>query len=491
MGPYDSLNNPKYYSYWIVKGNNCWDLGQFRCAFSAYSTASKMHAVDSIVKYRIDYLESRDYGLACRLKEKYMSYIAKGDAAFKAQDFNSAKLSYEEALSMKPAEPYPRDKIRECDRLIPKPGQISSYYYPNGKKSCEIIQLDTIPDAHRHIIYSYENGQKKQEFYDRNRIAYDTLKEWNQNGHITSLKIFTDTGYISTEYYEDGKILEKGEYKVSKQEPEMIVVYDSTTFDKYITSKCGTPCYIRTGIWRTYHPNGALESEGEYLPMRFDVAYPTKDSSGIMVLVKKTSFEFMGSGVGCSTYLKDGAWEYFDDKGQRIKRESYKSGKLVKQNNKVRDTPYEGPFRFWISDLDKAGGRRRTYMITPDSIIVKNGPYDFIYFSKDYPQDRVVYRAESEGRTDLLYKRLENDMKSDSIHSSYDNMCIIDGCILYFQFEWKDKSKHVSVSNYYLDKLVPVIDYVNNKVPKEYRIAYPKDWLLKSQQGCKTVLIGD
>ena len=168
-----------------------------------------------------------------------------------------------------------------------------------------------------------------------------------------------------------------------------------------------------------------------------------------------------------------------------IKRDSI--SKLVADTMKV--IPYEGPFRFWISNVDKAGNERTTYVITADSVIVKKGPYDFMYFSKNNPSDKVVNRAASKGKEGYL--RMGERLKSDSIHSSYDNMCIIDGLILYFRFEWKGKTKIVSVSNYYLDKLVPVIDYVNRNVPKELKIAYPKDWLLKSQKGCETVLIGD
>ena len=61
------------------------------------------------------------------------------------------------------------------------------------------------------------------------------------------------------------------------------------------------------------------------------------------------------------------------------------------ENNRVRDSlkqhPYTGTFRFWVSDINKAGYSRTTYSITGDSLVIKEGPYDFIYLAKNYSKD--------------------------------------------------------------------------------------------------------
>ncbi len=151
----------------------------------------------------------------------------------------------------------------------------------------------------------------------------------------------------------------------------------------------------------------------------------------------------------------------------------------------------QAAFRFWISDIDKAGDSRITYIVSQDSVIVKKGPYDFIYFAKNHKDDKVVFRSGPDNGHEDAFIRLARDMRSDDIHGLYDNTCIIDGLILYFHFEWKGKTKNVSVSNYYLESIAPLIRYVNKRVPKELLINYSKSDLRKSQKGCETILIGD
>jgi len=53
-----------------------------------------------------------------QLEENYKKLIAQGDALFSAKNYNGAKPKYQEALSLKSGEAYPRDQIAEIDRLL-------------------------------------------------------------------------------------------------------------------------------------------------------------------------------------------------------------------------------------------------------------------------------------------------------------------------------------------------------------------------------------
>mgnify|MGYP000022015448 CR=1 FL=1 len=112
------------------------------------------------------------------------------------------------------------------------------------------------------------------------------------------------------------KILETGHYKIDNAPSMGIILYDSTLFLKHIPEKCDTnePCYMRTEIWKTYHENGILESEGQYLPMPYE-------TTTIALNVDHAT------GVG---YLKDGVWKYYDEKGRKTKEEFYKDSKRIK-----------------------------------------------------------------------------------------------------------------------------------------------------------------
>jgi hypothetical protein len=150
-----------------------------------------------------------------------------------------------------------------------------------------------------------------------------------------------------------------------------------------------------------------------------------------------------------------------------------------------------GNFEFWISSLDKAAYGRVTYHITADSIIIKDGPYDFIYFAKNYKDDKVVFEQKLDSLEEIGLYKIADAITNDTLKSQYTNLCIIDGTILHFHFEWADKNKATTLSNYYLDKMKPFVDFVNKNVPTKYKIYYDKVGLEKLMKDCPSDRILD
>ncbi len=99
-------------------------------------------------------------------------------------------------------------------------------------------------------------------------------------------------------------------------------------------------------------------------------------------------------------------------------------------------------FEFWISDLDKAAYNRVTYHITSNKIIVKEDPYDFIYFDKNYKKDKVVFLNQLDSMSSIEFYKMALNVKDDSLKSTYTNTCIMDGMIIHFLFEWRDGTKN-------------------------------------------------
>lgn len=218
--------------------------------------------------------------------------------------------------------------------------RIEKNYYESGAILSESRQLAKEFDKQRHIVYYHENGQKSKEFFENNRINYDTLKEWTDKGELYHMAIYKDSTYMNIDYwYETGQISGIGNCQITKIRPAKIIVYDSTTFDEYNSLNGfhvnGEPYNLRIGVWREYHKNGKIENEGEYLPMAFYGTLQMIDSSGVSVTVPKTSFELKPDLLysGISTYLKNGIWKYYDEKGVKRKEEIYKNGLLIKLTN--------------------------------------------------------------------------------------------------------------------------------------------------------------
>jgi hypothetical protein len=158
------------------------------------------------------------------------------------------------------------------------------------------------------------------------------------------------------------------------------------------------------------------------------------------------------------------------------------------ENNRVKDSlklhPYSGNFRFWVSDIDKAGYSRITYSISEDSLLIKEGPYDFIYLAKNYSKDSVYYKRALTQNEKKLLVIIEQGLEFDTLKTSYTNFCIMDGLILSFSFESSKFSKDVTVSNCYNESIANVVEFINKLVPNKYQIWYDKKILLKQQSEC-------
>ncbi len=158
------------------------------------------------------------------------------------------------------------------------------------------------------------------------------------------------------------------------------------------------------------------------------------------------------------------------------------------ESERIKDSlskhPYTGLFRFWASDIDKAGYSRTTFAISNDSIVIKEGPYDFIYLAKNYTRDSIYYRAALTNSQRLLLAQIGQQLLVDTLKTTYTNFCVMDGLIVSFDFEWPGKERDVTMSNFYNEKIETIINFMNMISLKKYHIWYDKKTLLEEQKGC-------
>jgi len=83
-------------------------------ALTEYKDASKIKAEEEYPKNQIKEIQSQ---LAAR-EQSYANAIAKGDKAYDASDWVNAKTGYTEALSVKPNEMYPANRLKEVNQKI-------------------------------------------------------------------------------------------------------------------------------------------------------------------------------------------------------------------------------------------------------------------------------------------------------------------------------------------------------------------------------------
>lgn len=115
--------NAKYAAA-VAKGDAALKAKTYEAAKTAYNEASTLKPGEQYPKDKIDEINKLLAEIAAKnasakeLDEKYKAAVAKADAAFAAKDYSGAKAAYNEALSVKATEKYPKDKIAAIDAML-------------------------------------------------------------------------------------------------------------------------------------------------------------------------------------------------------------------------------------------------------------------------------------------------------------------------------------------------------------------------------------
>jgi membrane protein involved in colicin uptake len=119
----ESEINAKYNAA-IKKGDDAFGFKEYNAAKQAYKDALLIKPNEVYPKNKIDEIDKILAEIAANeskqkeLTAKYNSAISKGDNAFFAKDFATAKLAYNEALNYKPQEQYPKQKLDEIENIL-------------------------------------------------------------------------------------------------------------------------------------------------------------------------------------------------------------------------------------------------------------------------------------------------------------------------------------------------------------------------------------
>jgi cytochrome c-type biogenesis protein CcmH/NrfG len=114
-----SQSNETNYNKFISQGDNLFNKQDYKNAKTAYQNASNIKPTEIYPKTKIAEIDKLLAQSQEQAKdEQYKAAVAKGDAAFAKQSFDEAKTAYNQALTIKPTEQYPKTKLAEIDKLI-------------------------------------------------------------------------------------------------------------------------------------------------------------------------------------------------------------------------------------------------------------------------------------------------------------------------------------------------------------------------------------
>jgi hypothetical protein len=152
----------------ISKGDENFKKLQWSNARFFYTEALKIKTED---KYAITQVESCDKmidgNITAEKLQEYEKLVAKGNEAFKGQNYASAKFYYHNSIELLPWETYPKEKLHEIDRIL--------------NENLTLSQRQTIK----------ENLQKADEAFGRKeysvaRFYYNKITEISQDDYCLS-----------------------------------------------------------------------------------------------------------------------------------------------------------------------------------------------------------------------------------------------------------------------------------------------------------------
>ena len=113
----------KQYKDQISKADKFFSQKNYTSARSAYSDASSLKSSEQYPKNKIAEIDKLLADLASQKSsaekdQQYKDAVAKADKFYAAKDYPNAKSEYNNALGVKPAEVYPKNKIAEIDKLV-------------------------------------------------------------------------------------------------------------------------------------------------------------------------------------------------------------------------------------------------------------------------------------------------------------------------------------------------------------------------------------
>jgi len=109
-----------FYETKITQANSELASKSYEAALIDYEAASSLHPNEKYPKEKIAEIKALmgKSNESEALERKYKETVAKGDAAFKAKDYKTAKTYYTDALAIKPGESYPKEELKEIERLL-------------------------------------------------------------------------------------------------------------------------------------------------------------------------------------------------------------------------------------------------------------------------------------------------------------------------------------------------------------------------------------
>ena len=158
----------------LASADKSFSTGKYTDAISDYKKALEIKPTEKYPAEKIAESEKQMAGIAAK-QENYAAAISKADALIGEQKYEEALSYYQQALVLKPAEKYPKDKTTEINQALAKQKATSDKYaqaISNGDKAQASGNYTMALAA-----YNEASGIKPGEHYPKDKVAEITAIE--------------------------------------------------------------------------------------------------------------------------------------------------------------------------------------------------------------------------------------------------------------------------------------------------------------------------
>jgi tetratricopeptide (TPR) repeat protein len=223
------------YTAAITEADNLFKAKDFDKSILSYQKAEKLKPTEEYPKKKIEEAKSQ-LAAQKKLEEDYKNFIAAADAAFNSKDYQAAQTSYQQAVAVKAAEQYPKDKIAEIKTILEdiakkeaEEKQKEANYLAaisNGDKALGLEKYEVAIQAYEAAIkIKAEEQYPKDKIVEINTLlAEKTKKEAEEKAKNEQYqKLITEAdGLLATKDYEKAKAKYQlaSEVKTTEQYPK-------------------------------------------------------------------------------------------------------------------------------------------------------------------------------------------------------------------------------------------------------------------------------
>jgi tetratricopeptide (TPR) repeat protein len=257
----------KNYNEAIAKADNLFNEKQYESARNEYRTAQTVKPEETYPKQRLDEIGKTLATLEQAKKEQeladrnYANAIQQADRFFAGKTYDQSKAKYNEALTMKPEESYPKDRIAEIDRILEQ--QVIDEKY-----RVIIVAADGFfkTESYLQAKTEYEKALtiKAGEQYPKNQIAkIDDILQKEQQRILAEKKTVEDLQRRSEEI---AKLNREIEARGVASDAELKSIYDQ--YIRQADESFGTKLYVVSRGW--YYKAWDVKPDENYPKQRID-----------------------------------------------------------------------------------------------------------------------------------------------------------------------------------------------------------------------------